>query len=201
MKIAPVKLNIGGGKHRKKFPADWLICDKGAWDYQVDLNNQPLPMANNSIDAIYTSHTLEHLYADVIPTVMTEMCRVLKPRCPIRIVVPDIDIAVQLYANGRYKELATISAEVAYKQEQLPDLPVCKLASWFYTYKYDEGSPVRRYPGGHTMAFNFDLMRYYMEQAGFQNISRSACNTGNPIFQGCDFGNYAHGSLYVEACK
>lgn len=197
-----VKINIGGGKHCKRFPRGWIIMDKGGnHHYKINLNNDIFPIESNSVDAVYTSHTLEHIYADAVPRVFLEINRILKQGGLFRIVVPDIDVAVKLYTSQQYDALRNISDEVAYKQAQLPDFPICILSSWFYTYKHDDGPPFKRYEGGHTMAFNFDLLEYYMVNAGFKRIKKLACNVCSSVFNGCDFANYADGSLYVEACK
>ena len=48
-----------------------------------------LPFRANSVDAIYTSHVLEHLYLDEAQAVLRECARVLKPEGILRIALPD----------------------------------------------------------------------------------------------------------------
>jgi ubiquinone/menaquinone biosynthesis C-methylase UbiE len=48
-----------------------------------------LPYAARSVDAIYSSHTLEHLYLDDARKVLEECQRVLKPGGCLRVALPD----------------------------------------------------------------------------------------------------------------
>lgn len=48
-----------------------------------------LPFPARSVDAIYTSHTLEHLYLADAQTVLEECQRVLKPEGCLRVALPD----------------------------------------------------------------------------------------------------------------
>lgn len=48
-----------------------------------------LPFADRSVDAIYTSHTLEHLYLDDAQKVLGECQRVLKSGGCLRVALPD----------------------------------------------------------------------------------------------------------------
>ncbi|MEY4886332.1 MAG: hypothetical protein RL151_1641 [Bacteroidota bacterium] len=49
-----------------------------------------LPFAEESVDAIYASHVLEHLYRDDALLLLNECKRVLKPGGIIRLVLPDL---------------------------------------------------------------------------------------------------------------
>lgn len=57
-------------------------------DILLDLNTERLPFEDNSVDFIYSSHTLEHLSKDGFFNVMSEMYRILKPNAQVKIVVP-----------------------------------------------------------------------------------------------------------------
>lgn len=57
-------------------------------DIVIDLNNEPLPFDDNSVDFIFSSHALEHLTVEGFFHVMTEAYRVLKPNAQFKIVVP-----------------------------------------------------------------------------------------------------------------
>jgi SAM-dependent methyltransferase len=56
-----------------------------------------IPAESNSIDAVYHSHTLEHIDRAEVPGFMAEILRVLKPGGIHRIVVPDLERAVRAY--------------------------------------------------------------------------------------------------------
>lgn len=194
-----MKVNIGGQKGRRKGPfKDWTIVDtrEGA-EIRVDIMEKPLPLSDSSVDAIYTSHTLEHIFPDKLPFVLHECRRVLKSGCPIRIVVPDIEKALKAYAKGDFVYLG--DGKNPARMPWLPNKPICQLASWFFTYKlHASGS---RLTGGHVMVFNNDLLRYYVKQAGFREISNYSYGKGSKIFRKCDFARYKSCSIYLEAIK
>ena len=54
-----------------------------------------IPAADNSIEAVYHSHMLEHLDRDVAVNFMQEVARVLRPGGIHRIAVPDLDSSVR----------------------------------------------------------------------------------------------------------
>lgn len=64
-----MKINIGGTKRKdhflKRAGRDWKIVDiLPNSDYQVNLMKDPLPFKNKSVEAIYTSHILEHIFIE-----------------------------------------------------------------------------------------------------------------------------------------
>lgn len=56
---------------------------------------------NESIDAIYSSHNIEHLYPNELPTAMKEFLRVLKPDGFAVIICPDLQAAAQMIAEDK----------------------------------------------------------------------------------------------------
>lgn len=195
-----MKVNIGGQKGRRKGPfKNWTVVDvrQGA-EVVIDIMNVPLPMTSNTVEALYSSHTFEHIFADRLPFVLSECYRVLKPNHAIRVVVPDIDIGIQAYIR---KDVAFLGDKRnPRKQDDLPASPICYLASWFFTYdKAAKGGA--KLTGGHVMAFNAELMEYYLKSAGFKSIEKRNYNKCRPEFARCDFERYRDCSLYIEAIK
>lgn len=76
---------------------------------RLDLR-RPLPFATNQFDAIYSSHTFEHLYCDQAFALAAECCRVLKSNGICRIVVPDLEAAIGRY-TARKGERAQTAAD------------------------------------------------------------------------------------------
>lgn len=78
-----------------------------------------LPFADASLRAVYSSHVLEHLPAEVIEPLLAEFWRVLVPGGVARIVVPDLArMADRAFARSALtipldRELGTLPAEVA----------------------------------------------------------------------------------------
>jgi predicted SAM-dependent methyltransferase len=56
------------------------------------------PWRDAALDAVYSSHLLEHLFPDEARHCLREMRRVLKPGGVCRLAVPDLDALVRAYA-------------------------------------------------------------------------------------------------------
>lgn len=56
-----------------------------------------LPFKDNSVDAFFSSHTLEHLYVFQTESALREIHRAMKPGAFARFVLPDLERAIQLY--------------------------------------------------------------------------------------------------------
>lgn len=72
------------------------------WDKRIKLHDlrKPLPWSSNSVRAIYSSHTLEHLSREQGRRLLQEACRILIPGGILRIVVPDLAQMVRDYTSG-----------------------------------------------------------------------------------------------------
>lgn len=62
-----------------------------------------LPFPDESIDYLYSSHSLEHFFKDDADKFLKEAFRVLKKDGIIRICVPDLGKAITLYQQGKKK--------------------------------------------------------------------------------------------------
>lgn len=51
---------------------------------------------STSVDAVWSSHSLEHLYAHEVPIALKEFHRVLRPRGHVLVRLPDLEQAAQL---------------------------------------------------------------------------------------------------------
>jgi predicted SAM-dependent methyltransferase len=65
---------------------------------------------DGSVDAIYSSHTIEHLYPNEIPTACKEFLRVLKHDGFAVITCPDLQAAAKMIAEDRLMDMAYPSA-------------------------------------------------------------------------------------------
>lgn len=59
-----------------------------------------LPVADNSCDAIYCSHVLEHLSLEDFRLSLRNTLKILKPEGTFRCVVPDLEYAARTYINA-----------------------------------------------------------------------------------------------------
>ena len=103
--IQPVKvlpeglayLNIGCGG---KFFKEWNNLELyGGEDVVIHDIRRPLPYPDNSFDAVYHSHVLEHLNPEEGKSLLQEVRRVLKANGICRIVVPDLERICREYLH------------------------------------------------------------------------------------------------------
>jgi SAM-dependent methyltransferase len=129
-----------------------------------------LPFCDGSVSFLYTSHFVEHLYLSVARRFFREAMRVLEPGGVLRVCVPDLAFAVQLYLGGEGH----------------------RALEYFY---YDRGaSSFTR----HRYMYDAQLLIAELTAAGFQDIERMAYRTGRtPDLALLD--NRQDETLYVEA--
>lgn len=132
-----------------------------------------LPLRENSVDFIYSSHLLEHLFKDDAANLLKECVQALKPGGMIRISIPDLAYAVSLYDLGK-------------KTEMLED----------YFFVAGKGSYLAR----HKYMYDFELIKVALEQAGFSDVTRWEYQQGKtPDLALLDV--YPDVSLFVEAVR
>ena len=66
-------------------------------------------VASESVDAIYSSHNIEHLYPHEVPLALAEFLRVLKPNGFFVVTCPDMQSICKLVAEDRLTEAAYTS--------------------------------------------------------------------------------------------
>jgi len=92
-----IKLELGSGPVKGK--NGWTTidcCDES--DIRWDLR-EPLPFPDNSIDAIYSSHVLEHFSYLELMRLLKDCLRVLKSGGMFSACVPDAEIYINGYFN------------------------------------------------------------------------------------------------------
>tara|TARA_B100001540_G_C15786391_1_gene633418 strand:+ start:933 stop:1781 length:849 start_codon:yes stop_codon:yes gene_type:complete len=91
-------LNVGAGKFNHKF---WTNVDYGSEQYakiqnefvELNLMKKPkFPFDDNSIELIYTSHTIEHITDESVINFIKESQRILKKGGVLRITCPDSNL-------------------------------------------------------------------------------------------------------------
>ncbi|RJQ68726.1 MAG: methyltransferase domain-containing protein [Desulfobacteraceae bacterium] len=189
-----MNLDIGGQNNRNDQLGKWKIVDlhDGA-DFQFNLENECFPFADESVDNIYSSHCIEHIEPDRLRPVFFEMFRVLKRGGKVRIVVPSFVKGVFYYFFFpnvlRRKMMPRLNSNT-------PDTKMSRLSSWFYTeFNKNNGTP------GHKTAWDFHLLKTYLEEAGFKMVRKCTLHRCSEVFKGKDNPAYRAFSLYVEAEK
>lgn len=102
-----VVLHVGCG--RAKLPVQFQSDDWREIRLDVDPNVTPDIVAgmtdmsqvdSGTVDAVWSSHNLEHLYAHEVPAAITEFHRVLKDNGVVFIVTPDTQVVAREIARG-----------------------------------------------------------------------------------------------------
>ena len=113
-------LHVGPG-HRNNGAKLPPVFQGGAWqEIRIDIDpaNEPdivgsmLDMAAvgaESVDAIYSAHNIEHVYAHEVPTVLKEFLRVLKPGGFLVVTCPDLQTVCQWVADDKLGDAAYTS--------------------------------------------------------------------------------------------
>lgn len=111
-----VFLHVGCGSNRKDRTTRGFNND--SWqELRLDINESANPdivgtmtdmsaVADESVDAIFSSHNIEHLYAHEVPLALKEFMRVLKPEGFLVLTCPDLQSVCALVADDKLTEPA-----------------------------------------------------------------------------------------------
>jgi SAM-dependent methyltransferase len=129
-----------------------------------------IPFRDSTVDFIFSSHVLHHLYREEALALIREALRVLKPGGTMRIGVPDLEVIVGLYLEGRREQALKY---LFYSKE-----PRSNLSRRCYQY-------------------DFVLLKGLMEEAGVTNVRRCKFREGRvPDLEGLD--RLSRETLFVE---
>jgi hypothetical protein len=115
----PSFLHVGCG-HFTKANTTRAFCDASWCELRFDIDPSVQPdllgtitdmstVASASVDAIYSAHNIEHLYAHEVPVALGEFRRVLKEDGFVVIVCPDLQSVCALVAEDKLHEPAYVS--------------------------------------------------------------------------------------------
>ncbi len=109
-------LHVGcGAPNPEKLPEFFRQPDWQEIRFDIDANVQPdivgtmtdmSAVESCSMDALYSSHNIEHLFDHEVPIAFAEFLRVLKPGGFAIITCPDLQSIGQLLAEGKLEEAA-----------------------------------------------------------------------------------------------
>lgn len=115
----PTFLHIGCGPKRKNQTTRGFNTD--AWtELRFDIDESVKPdligtmtemsaVAGESVDAIFSSHNIEHLYPHDVPVALNEFLRVLKPDGFLVVTCPDLQSVCKLIAEDKLTDAAYVS--------------------------------------------------------------------------------------------
>ena len=131
-----------------------------------------LPFLDETVDYVYSSHLLEHLFRDDAEELLKDVYRVLKRGGRVRICVPDLEHAFELYQAGDKG----------------------KALSYFFKASSCGGLARHRY------MYDFDALKKLLESVGFVDVERCSYQQGNiPDIGKLD--TRPEETLFVEARK
>ena len=144
-----------------------------------------LPFASASVDSIYSTHMIEHLYPDELEKLLLECVRVLKAGAGMRIIVPSLSNAILAFQQNRHDWF-------------YDDFPrhFDSLGGRFSNFVFCDGQ--------HRTAFDLSYLDEVLRKAGFKEVVESAEGKSRlygetvPAFEPGDAAGLPH-SVYVEA--
>lgn len=109
-------LHVGCGRaNPEKLPPDFRRPEWREVRFDIDPDVTPdiigtmtdmSAVATGSMDALFSSHNVEHLYAHEVPVAFAEFLRVLKPGGVAIVTCPDLQSIGQLLAEGKLEQPA-----------------------------------------------------------------------------------------------
>lgn len=140
-----------------------------------------LPHEHSTVDALYSSHMLEHLTWHEAQHFVKEAYRVLRSGGILRIAVPDLEEAVRRYLDGKAQGNDTVD-----NTEQFVELFFSKDAREFSRY-------------GHRWMYDACTLRALLKGAGFRQVTVESFKHGRcPDVELVDVRSE---SLFMEATK
>jgi len=141
-----------------------------------------LPLETGSVDYAVSVHALQELPLDDVVPALHELRRVLRPGGALRLVLPDLEKAIDAYRRGDRTYFA------------VPDSDTRSLGGKLVTH-------VLWYGYSRTL-FTRDFVEELLHRAGFADVRPCACGETTTPFPGIvELDNRPAESLYVEAIK
>jgi SAM-dependent methyltransferase len=118
----------------------WKTCDLIDSDYAIDLRNSLLPFEDNHLDAIHSSHIIEHISAESGLQLFKEIYRCLKPQGVCRFSTPDMDLLISRYKQKDWRFFLEADGDFILQRICRGDLPPesilmhNRLLGWFASY-------------------------------------------------------------------
>lgn len=161
-------LHVGPG-HRNngaKLPAAFQGSEWKEIRLDIDPANEPdivgsmldmTAVVDSSVDAIYSAHNIEHVYAHEVAVVFKEFLRVLKPEGFLVVTCPDLQTVCQLVAEDKL-------GDAAYHSPAGPVTPLDIL------YGHGPALAAGHHFMAHKTGFTLKTLTQALQSAGFQTI-------------------------------
>lgn len=206
----PFRLHFGPGPGWDKPDDRWIAIDvdPDRADLPMDFGDfEGLPLPDESCDAIYASHILEHISIWKSQSVLNECARVLAPGGVFRIVIPDVERSIREYVdrNTNYElfKRQRARSETLWKQDGYTLFD--SLREDFIS-KTAQPHLLSSDGLAHQNAWDYETIARDLRQAGFRNVSRASFQQS--VSDAFEFegsypseANESYRSLYVEATR
>lgn len=161
-------LHIGCGEKRRQHTTK-PFAGEGWREVRLDIDPAVGPdivgsmidmkmVASGSMDAVFSSHSIEHHYAHEVPVVLAECRRVLKPDGFMIVVCPDLQGVAALVAKGKLMEPYGVS----------PAGPISAIDVLYgHRASLAAGNPFM----AHRTGFTRDSLAASLTQAGFKAVA------------------------------
>jgi SAM-dependent methyltransferase len=112
-------LHVGCGPRHRQLPAPFLTDEWTEVRLDLDPGVKPDVLASiismpavpdASVDAVYSSHNIEHVYAHEVPLALAEFHRVLKPGGFVMILTPNLQGVAEAVAKGNLEGTLFVSS-------------------------------------------------------------------------------------------
>jgi predicted SAM-dependent methyltransferase len=175
-----VLLNVGCGPNPKE---EFINLDY-IWSPNIDIcwdiTKKNYPLADHSLEGIYTEHCLEHIPLEDCEKNLAEFHRLLKPGATLRVVVPDGEIYLDIYQRRKNGENIKMPHEEGYIS------PMARINGIFRNH-------------GHLFIYDFETMKLLLTKVGFKDIKKESFRKGRDPRLLIDLEWRENESLYVEA--
>ncbi len=155
------KLHLGCGLRKME---GWLNVDLTNSDFDVDIASTPLPFPSSLFDTVVSQQVIEHLRleSELIP-LFSELHRIMTPGAWLWLSCPDMEKICRSYAEDRGQALLDD------RLLRYPDNP------WRMTsYSQDIINFYFHQCGEHKNIFDYEMLAYELDLAGFSSIDRSS---------------------------
>jgi len=175
-------LNVGCGTLGKP---DFINLDY-RWHPKIDICwdivKEKYPLADNSLEGIFTEHCLEHIPFESCLSNLKEFYRLLKPNGVVRIVVPDGEIYCDLYSKRK------VDSKTILPYGDNEDTGMISINRIFRSH-------------GHLFIYDFETLQLLLKKSGFKKIEKLSFGKGSEKRLLIDRPERSVESLYVEAIK
>jgi ubiquinone/menaquinone biosynthesis C-methylase UbiE len=168
-------LHVGCGPKRKDRTtagfADWnelrFDIDDSVQPDLVGTMTDMSSVSSESVDAVFSSHNIEHLYPHEVPVALSEFLRVLKPNGFAVITCPDLQSVCALIAEDKLTEPAYTS-------------PAGPIAPLDILYGHRPAMSAGNLYMAHRCGFTEKVLRGTLQASGFTKIATT--KRGQPYF-------------------